>query len=120
MNEAKRLLEEVCRGPGVIEFSYRNYYFFIENNSIDHLTSITFDPPCDVCVQGQDYCSDSWLPKKNLDLALRGIDIGRKLPLPIKPQNDPSRRGMIFNAMHLTEGGAMAKNDLVDSSDELV
>ena len=65
------------------------------NNSISDLSSAH----CDVCVNGAQYCDPTWLPEPNLNRALLGVDIAKKHPMPLKPEGDPSYRGIIFNSV---------------------
>ena len=90
------------------------------NHSTHQYQPITFDA-CDVCVANQDYCSPGWLPVPNLNLALKGIDIGKKQPMPLKPDGDPSVRGIIFNSVHRNEDyGNMEVNNFLHLTDRLV
>ena len=48
---------------------------------------------CSVCVGDAHYCDPTWLPEPNLNRALVGIDITKKVPMPLTPGGDPSTKG---------------------------
>ena len=48
---------------------------------------------CSVCVGDTHVCDPTWLPEPNLNRALVGIDITKKVPMPLTPGGDPSTKG---------------------------
>ena len=76
---------------------------------------------CTVCTNNVEYCDPTWLPEPNLNYALRGIDITMKRPMPLKPEGDPSFKGLVFNSVFRdTEFGNMQPYDFIHLNDILV
>ena len=76
---------------------------------------------CDSCVNNADYCTPDWQPLPNLNSALNGIDIAKKIPLPEDPQYSPSIRGRLFKSTYRNEiRGNMELYDFITYTERLI